>query len=43
MNVPEEWLAHAPTNLSLEEEAGAIPLISLTAFQVSTWTYLVSS
>jgi NADPH:quinone reductase-like Zn-dependent oxidoreductase len=32
--VKEEWLAHAPQSLKLDTAAGAVPLASLTAFQV---------
>ena len=31
--MPEEYLVRAPKNLSLEKEAGVLPLVSLTAFQ----------
>lgn len=31
--VKEEWLAPAPKSLSLETEAGAVPLVFLTAYQ----------
>ena len=31
----EEWLAAVPPKVSLRREAGAIPLVSLTAWQAS--------
>ena len=34
--VKEDWAVPAPKNLSLETEAGAVPLVSLTAYQVGS-------
>ena len=34
--VKEDWAVPAPKNLSLETQAGAVPLVSLTAYQVSS-------
>ena len=35
--VKEEWAAPAPKSLSLEREAGGVPLVFLTAYQVITY------